>query len=141
MPLKAVHVCCVTREADISCHEHLGTERPDTFRARDRLGEKHWLQGRFTEARQHQEIAVEGLKRLPDIGRNHEYKFEAMYNLCRTIGKFWETHHFEQAYELHHEAVQGLSKVLGPDHDKTLTDKESLCRVALVLRAQRKYWS
>lgn len=122
-----------------SCHEHLGTEHPDTFRARDRLGCTKWLQGRFTEARQHQEIAVDGFKRLPDIGTNHEYKFEAMDNLGRTIGKFWETHHFEQAYELHHEAVQGLSKVLGPDHDKTLTAKESLCRVALVLRAQRKH--
>ncbi|KAG6355096.1 hypothetical protein INS49_004177 [Diaporthe citri] len=122
-----------------SCHEHLGTEHPDTFRARDRLGCTKWLQGRFTEARQHQEIAVERFKRLLDIGTNHEYRFEAMDNLGRTIGKFWETHHFKQAYELHHEAVQGLSKVLGPDHDKTLTAKESLCRVALVLRAQRKH--
>lgn len=122
-----------------SCEEHLGTEHPDTFRARDRLGCTKWLQGRFTEARQHQEVAVEGFKRLPDVGTNHEYKFEAMDNLGRTIGKFWETHHFEAAYELHHEAVQGLSKVLGPDHDKTLTAKESLCRVALVLRARRKH--
>ncbi|KAI7772879.1 hypothetical protein LA080_014703 [Diaporthe eres] len=122
-----------------SYHEHLGTVQPDTFRARDRLGCTKWLQGRFTEARQHQEIAVEGFKSLPDIGTNHEFKFEAMNNLGWTIGKFWETHHFEQAYELHHEAVQGLNKVLGPDHDKTLTAKESLCRVALVLRTQRKH--
>lgn len=122
-----------------SCQEHLGTDHPDTFRARDRLGCTKWLQGRFTEARKHQEIAVEGFKMLPDVGTNHEYKFEAMDNLGRTIGKFWETHHFEQAYDLHHEAVQGLSKVLGPDHDKTLTAKESLCRVALVLRAKRKH--
>lgn len=122
-----------------SCEEHLGTDHPDTFRARDRLGCTKWLQGRFTEARQHQEIAVEGFKNLPDIGTNYEYKFEAMDNLGRTIAKFWETHHFEQAYELHHEAVHGLSKVLGPNHDKTLTAKESLGRAALILRERRKH--
>lgn len=122
-----------------SCHEDLGADHPDTLRARDRLGRTKWLQGRFTEARKHQEIAVEGFKRLPDIGTNHEYKFEAMDNLGRTIVKFWETHHFEQAYELHHEAVQGLSKLLGPDHDKSLTAKESLCRTALVLREEREH--
>lgn len=53
--------------------------------------------------------------------------------------EFWETRHFEQAYELYHEAIQGLRKVLGPDHDKTLTTKASLCRVALVLRTTRRH--
>lgn len=73
------------------------------------------------------------------IGRHGTGCGRPWTNLGRTIGKFWETYHFEQAYELHHEAVQGLSKMLGPDHPKTLTAKESRCPVALVLQTTRKY--
>lgn len=120
------------------CQEQLGDDHPDTLRARDKLGTIWWRLGQYTKARRHQEIAVDGLKNHPDVGPEHEDTFTAMDNLGRTIVKFWEPHHLERGFQLHHEAVEGLGRILGHDHDKTLKSKQSLSRLAILLPVQQR---
>ncbi|KAF4448457.1 tetratricopeptide repeat domain-containing [Fusarium albosuccineum] len=114
-----------------TCVSHLGRSHPDTLRAMAELGRTRWQQGQYTVARDLQEeVLRELLLRLPHDSAD---VLEAKNNLGLTVLKFWKRHHFEQAVRLHSEAVEGMAKVHGPDHEQTLAAKEHLCRAAVLL--------
>ncbi|KAK3293622.1 tetratricopeptide repeat domain-containing protein [Chaetomium fimeti] len=118
-----------------ACKGHLGSSHTDTLRAMSELGRTRWQQGEYTAALALQKPVLHELSlRLPE---DHPDLLEAMDNLGMTMQKFWETHHFEEAFRLHSLAAEGMSRVHGPDHERTLLAKESLCRVAVQLGGPR----
>lgn len=114
-----------------TCQEHLGVSHPDTLKAMAELGRTRWQQGQFTAARQLQEkVLAEMTRTLPP---DHEDIFDAMDNLGLTIQKFWGEHHFQEAYRLHEGAMNGMARIYGDHHERTLIAKENMCRVAALL--------
>lgn len=127
-PADAAKLQCSVLETSAS---HLGPSHPDTLKAMSELGRTRWQQGEYTRARKLQEKVLHELRqRLP---HDHIDTLEAMDNLGLTMHKFWERHHFEEAFRLHSEAAEGMAKVHGADHERTLMAKENLCRVAALL--------
>lgn len=119
---------------DVSARS-LGPSHPETLKVMSELGKTRWQQGQYTAAAKLQEEVLEKLTaRLP---RDDEDLLEAMDNLGLTVHKFWERDDFERAYDLHSAAVNGLSKILGPDHPRTLIAKENVCRVSALLGGPR----
>jgi tetratricopeptide (TPR) repeat protein len=95
----------------------------------DTLGRSRWQQGRYTEARKLQEVAVRG---LTDLNLdNEEPLLIAKANLGRTLTKFHEN--LEETLELYEEAFDGMMKNpnLGRTHTHTMDTKECLAMLQL----------
>jgi tetratricopeptide (TPR) repeat protein len=118
-----------------TCKIHLGSSHIDTLRAMSELGRTRWQQGQYSAALALQKPVLHELKLR--LSEDHPDLLEAMNNLALTMQKFWETHHFEEAFQLFSRAAAGMSRVHGPDHERTLFAKESLCRVAVLLGGSR----
>lgn len=114
-----------------TCSTRLGPTHPETIEVMGEVGLSLWLQGQYTAARALQEkVLKELLKRLPP---DHKDVLQAMDHLGITVHKFWGQDNFERALQLHTEAAAGMTKVLGPDHEKTLIARENASRVGLLV--------
>ena len=113
-----------------TCEEYLGVAHPDTLKAMAELGRTRWQQGQYTAARKLQEKVLAEMTRI--LPPDHEDILEVMDNLGSTIHKFWEEHHFQEAYQLHKKAMNSMARIHGQHHERTLI-AENLCRVAALL--------
>jgi len=92
----------------------------------DTLGTSRCFQGRFKEALELHEKAIEGMTKT--LGADHEDALLAVDNLGRVM---WRYFRYDEAKDLHSKAVAGMKKVLGPTHLNTLTAMESLAMTYL----------
>ncbi|KAI2833277.1 hypothetical protein CBS133816_642 [Aspergillus niger] len=110
-----------------ACITSLGPNAHETLMAKDLLGQTRWQEGRYTHARTLQLEAVDGLIKLKGI--DNEDTLTAMGSLGRTMAKFYEN--LDEAKSLLKRALDGMSKVLGPTHTKTLLVQEELALLAV----------
>ncbi|OJJ42353.1 hypothetical protein ASPZODRAFT_2122381 [Penicilliopsis zonata CBS 506.65] len=108
----------------------LGPDSHETLMTKDVLGQTRWQQGRYSEAREFQQDAVDGLLRLH--GPKHEDTLSAMRSLGRTMAKFYEDEDLKEAQRLLRIAFDGMSEILGPKHLKTLDAREDLAMLDLL---------
>ncbi|KAK4242331.1 hypothetical protein C8A03DRAFT_40299 [Achaetomium macrosporum] len=129
-------------------HRYLGPEHKRTRQAAFFLSIIYWNMVRATDAASLQSSLLETctkhlgashidtlrvMKKVLRQPPEHPDVLEAMDNMGLTVAKFWETRHFEEAFQLHSRAAAGMSRVHSPDHEQTLIAKEYLCRVAVLL--------
>jgi len=121
-----------------TCQTHLAMSHPDTIGAMSELGQTRWQQGQYTEARKLQEHVLRERTRLYHPEKEHPDILDAMDHLGRTVHKFWETRDFEEAFRLLSDAVAGMFRVHGRDHERTLEAIENLCRVSVLLGGDQR---
>ena len=117
-----------------TCKAHLGLSHPETLGAMGELARTRWQQGQYSAARDLQEVVLK--ERLIYLPHNHEDTLDAMDNLGLTVQKFWEIEDLERACKLHSDAADGMAKILGREHARTLVARENQCRVAVLLGGQ-----
>jgi tetratricopeptide (TPR) repeat protein len=113
------------------CLISLGPEHVDTLRAKDQLGETLWQRGRNSEALELQEEAYHGLQKK--LGDDNEDTLSALDHLGRTVARFLEHEDLRKGYDMHLKAIEGMERVHGVDHPRTLMAKENLIRPSIFL--------
>lgn len=112
------------------CERHYGRKHPEIFRARADLGRSLWQQGRYSDALDMQREALKGLTAC--LGHSHPDTLRAADQLGETVVKFYRKENIEEAYNLHYMAVEGMQKIHGKEHHRTLEAKQNLSRVSLL---------
>lgn len=112
------------------CERYYGREHPETLCAKRDLGNSLWQQGYYSDALELLREAMEGLS--THLGPDHPDTLRAADQLGHTVVKFYRRKDIEEAYNLHKYAVQGMKRVHGEDHQRTLEAKQNLSRVSLL---------
>ncbi|KAK2748973.1 hypothetical protein FQN57_007256 [Myotisia sp. PD_48] len=106
--------------------KYYGPNDPMTLQIMDSLGATCVLCSRLEEAnRLHTEV-IEKLSGLEDFGPEHENTWTAMDNLSKVKLKLFD---IEEGFRLQSQAYEGLQKILGPTHPKTLEAKDNLAGI------------
>ncbi|KAJ5133888.1 Tetratricopeptide-like helical [Penicillium atrosanguineum] len=106
-----------------SAKNYFGPDHPRTLQVMDTLGFTCQVGSRLQEAQELHEEVIKKLLNLEGYGREHEATLTAMSNLSKV--KLRHFHH-QEAFELQLQAFEGMQRVLGQTHQKTLEAKDDL---------------
>jgi tetratricopeptide (TPR) repeat protein len=71
------------------------------------------------------------------LGDDNGDTLDALDNLGRTIGRYWDNESLERAYAYHKTAIAGMEKLHGKDHERTMQAQENLVRITIALGGPR----
>lgn len=109
-----------------SSRNYFGPNHPRTLQVMDTLGFTCQVGSRLQEAQELHEEVIEKLSKLEGYGRDHEATLTAMSNLSKV-----KLRHFDhrEAFELQLQAFEGMQRILGRTHQKTLEAKDDLVAI------------
>ncbi|OOQ84544.1 tetratricopeptide repeat domain-containing protein [Penicillium brasilianum] len=109
-----------------SAKNYFGPDHPRTLEVMDTLGSTCQVGSRLREAQGLHEEVIQKLSTLKGYGPDHEATLTAISNLSKV-----KLRHFDhqEAFELQLQAFEGMQKVLGPTHPKTLEAKDDLVAI------------
>lgn len=109
-----------------SAKNYFGPDHPRTLQVMDTLGFTCQMGSRLREAQELHEEVIKKLSKLNGYGQDHEATLTATSNLSKV-----KLRHFDhqEAFKLQLQAFEGMQKVLGPMHSKTLDAKDDLVAI------------
>lgn len=109
-----------------SAKKYFGPVHPRTLQLMDTLGFTCQVGSRLQEAQELHEEVIKELSNLKGYGCDHEATLTAISNLSKVkLRNFFH----QEAFELQLQAFEGMQKVLGESHQKTLEAKDDLVAI------------